>query len=218
MSQALRHAAGNFYINDKPTGAVVGQQPFGGARASGTNDKAGSHAEPAPLGVAADGEGELRPAERLPLSRTWTRSSRRRDRKRQKGAGSFSCALLSSRSEDREGPSAPNLRTEGTPIRVGRCRVVARPTADAENGPPVRVLSARASAGVRRRDSRQSCGPSGQRPGPCRKRRRRTGTPAGPFSTLRERARSDGPPPRHRRRTASSSENQRTREPEPENL
>jgi 1-pyrroline-5-carboxylate dehydrogenase len=39
---ALRHAAGNFYINDKPTGAVVGRQPFGGARASGTNDKAGS--------------------------------------------------------------------------------------------------------------------------------------------------------------------------------
>ena len=41
-SQVLRFAAGNFYINDKPTGAVVGQQPFGGARASGTNDKAGS--------------------------------------------------------------------------------------------------------------------------------------------------------------------------------
>ena len=40
--RALRQAAGNFYINDKPTGAVVGQQPFGGARASGTNDKAGS--------------------------------------------------------------------------------------------------------------------------------------------------------------------------------
>ena len=38
----LRFAAGNFYINDKPTGAVVGQQPFGGARASGTNDKAGA--------------------------------------------------------------------------------------------------------------------------------------------------------------------------------
>lgn len=38
----LRHSAGNFYINDKPTGAVVGQQPFGGARGSGTNDKAGS--------------------------------------------------------------------------------------------------------------------------------------------------------------------------------
>jgi 1-pyrroline-5-carboxylate dehydrogenase len=41
-TMALRNAAGNFYINDKPTGAVVGQQPFGGARASGTNDKAGS--------------------------------------------------------------------------------------------------------------------------------------------------------------------------------
>jgi len=40
--QRLRNAAGNFYVNDKPTGAVVGQQPFGGARASGTNDKAGS--------------------------------------------------------------------------------------------------------------------------------------------------------------------------------
>ena len=40
--ERLRHAAGNFYINDKPTGAVVGQQPFGGSRASGTNDKAGS--------------------------------------------------------------------------------------------------------------------------------------------------------------------------------
>jgi 1-pyrroline-5-carboxylate dehydrogenase len=42
MSDTLRFAAGNFYINDKPTGAVVGQQPFGGGRASGTNDKAGS--------------------------------------------------------------------------------------------------------------------------------------------------------------------------------
>ena len=44
MSNALEYAAGNFYINDKPTGAVVGQQPFGGSRASGTNDKAGSKA------------------------------------------------------------------------------------------------------------------------------------------------------------------------------
>jgi 1-pyrroline-5-carboxylate dehydrogenase len=43
MAAALRHAAGNFYLNDKPTGAVVGQQPFGGSRASGTNDKAGSY-------------------------------------------------------------------------------------------------------------------------------------------------------------------------------
>jgi 1-pyrroline-5-carboxylate dehydrogenase len=41
-TETLRFAAGNFYINDKPTGAVVGQQPFGGARASGTDDKAGS--------------------------------------------------------------------------------------------------------------------------------------------------------------------------------
>ncbi|MBN2668712.1 MAG: L-glutamate gamma-semialdehyde dehydrogenase [Bacteroidales bacterium] len=42
-AEALRYAAGNFYLNDKPTGAVVGQQPFGGARGSGTNDKAGSY-------------------------------------------------------------------------------------------------------------------------------------------------------------------------------
>jgi 1-pyrroline-5-carboxylate dehydrogenase len=41
-TELLRFAAGNFYVNDKPTGAVVGQQPFGGARASGTNDKAGA--------------------------------------------------------------------------------------------------------------------------------------------------------------------------------
>ena len=43
MADKLRHSAGNFYLNDKPTGAVVGQQPFGGSRASGTNDKAGSY-------------------------------------------------------------------------------------------------------------------------------------------------------------------------------
>jgi 1-pyrroline-5-carboxylate dehydrogenase len=41
-TEALTHSAGNFYINDKPTGSVVGQQPFGGARGSGTNDKAGA--------------------------------------------------------------------------------------------------------------------------------------------------------------------------------
>jgi len=41
-TKTLVHSAGNFYINDKPTGAVVGQQPFGGARGSGTNDKAGA--------------------------------------------------------------------------------------------------------------------------------------------------------------------------------
>ena len=42
LTERLTHTAGNFYINDKPTGAVVDQQPFGGGRASGTNDKAGS--------------------------------------------------------------------------------------------------------------------------------------------------------------------------------
>ena len=42
LMERLTHTAGNFYINDKPTGAVVGQQPFGGSRKSGTNDKAGS--------------------------------------------------------------------------------------------------------------------------------------------------------------------------------
>jgi 1-pyrroline-5-carboxylate dehydrogenase len=42
MEKRLRHAAGNFYINNKTTGAVIGQQPFGGSRGSGTNDKAGT--------------------------------------------------------------------------------------------------------------------------------------------------------------------------------
>ena len=49
----LRYSAGNFYINDKPTGAVVGQQPFGGARASGTDDKAGSIFNLIQVGVRA---------------------------------------------------------------------------------------------------------------------------------------------------------------------
>ena len=52
----LRHAAGNFYVNDKPTGAVVGQQPFGGTRASGTNDKAASLAQSTDKRVAASSE------------------------------------------------------------------------------------------------------------------------------------------------------------------
>ena len=43
LMSKLHYGAGNFYINDKPTGAVVGQQPFGGSRLSGTNDKAGSY-------------------------------------------------------------------------------------------------------------------------------------------------------------------------------
>ena len=67
----LRFAAGNFYINDKPTGAVVGQQPFGGARASGTNDKAGAAVEPAALDLAALDQGDVRAAEGLPLPATW---------------------------------------------------------------------------------------------------------------------------------------------------
>jgi 1-pyrroline-5-carboxylate dehydrogenase len=62
---ALRNAAGNFYINDKPTGAVVGQQPFGGARGSGTNDKAGSEGQPHALGVDAHGEGDVQCRRRL---------------------------------------------------------------------------------------------------------------------------------------------------------
>ena len=60
---ALRFAAGNFYVNDKPTGAVVGQQPFGGARASGTNDKAGAAQNLHALDVAAVDQGDVRPAD-----------------------------------------------------------------------------------------------------------------------------------------------------------
>ena len=63
----LRFAAGNFYINDKPTGAVVGQQPFGGARASGTNDKAGSIFNLIRWVNARDDQGDVRAAHRLPL-------------------------------------------------------------------------------------------------------------------------------------------------------
>ena len=64
----LRDAAGNFYINDKPTGAVVGQQPFGGARASGTNDKAGSYQKPYAVGINTDHKREFQPSPRLSLS------------------------------------------------------------------------------------------------------------------------------------------------------
>ena len=65
--ETLRFAAGNFYINDKPTGAVVGQQPFGGARASGTNDKAGSWHNLIRWVVAAHHQGDVRAADRPPL-------------------------------------------------------------------------------------------------------------------------------------------------------
>ena len=64
---ALRNAAGNFYFNDKPTAAVVGQQPFGGARGSGTNDKAGSKLNLVRWVSARTREGDLQPPPRLPL-------------------------------------------------------------------------------------------------------------------------------------------------------
>ena len=78
-TRMLRFAAGNFYVNDKPTGAVVGQQPFGGARASGTNDKAGAAAEPAALDVDPLDQGDVHPADRpclpapvvVPSARNW---------------------------------------------------------------------------------------------------------------------------------------------------
>ena len=65
--EQLRYAAGNFYVNDKPTGAVVGQQPFGGARASGTNDKAGSMLNLIRWVSPAHDQGDVRPADGLPL-------------------------------------------------------------------------------------------------------------------------------------------------------
>ena len=65
--EALRYAAGNFYVNDKPTGAVVGQQPFGGARASGTNDKAGSMWNLIRWVEPAHDQGDARAGDRLPL-------------------------------------------------------------------------------------------------------------------------------------------------------
>ena len=67
-ASALRYAAGNFYINDKPTGAVVGQQPFGGARASGTNDKAGSKLNLVRWVSARTIKENFNPPARLPLS------------------------------------------------------------------------------------------------------------------------------------------------------
>ena len=71
---ALRNAAGNFYVNDKPTGAVVGQQPFGGARASGTNDKAGSKLNLRALGQRADDQGDVLAALATVDTPTWQRS------------------------------------------------------------------------------------------------------------------------------------------------
>ena len=65
---ALRNAAGNFYINDKPTGAVVGQQPFGGARGVGHERQGGFEAEPGALGQRADDQGDVRAAAGLQVS------------------------------------------------------------------------------------------------------------------------------------------------------
>ena len=73
-------SAGNFYINDKPTGAVVGQQPFGGARASGTNDKAGSIFNLIRWIKPAVDQGDVRPGDRLPLSAHGIAVRRRRRR------------------------------------------------------------------------------------------------------------------------------------------
>ena len=69
--EELRFAAGNFYINDKPTGAVVGQQPFGGARASGTNDKAGAPQNLAALDLDPLDQGDLQRTARTTATRTW---------------------------------------------------------------------------------------------------------------------------------------------------
>ena len=64
---ALRYSAGNFYVNDKPTGAVVGQQPFGGSRASGTQRQGGQQAQPPAVDLHPHDQGELRPADQLAL-------------------------------------------------------------------------------------------------------------------------------------------------------
>ena len=77
--EKLRFAAGNFYINDKPTGAVVGQQPFGGARASGHQRQGGRAAEPDALDVRPVDQGDLRPADGLPLPAHGPRLSCPRD-------------------------------------------------------------------------------------------------------------------------------------------
>ena len=66
-TEPLRYSAGNFYINDKPTGAVVGQQPFGGARASGTDDKAGSVFNLIRWVSARTDQGDVHAPNRLPL-------------------------------------------------------------------------------------------------------------------------------------------------------
>ena len=80
---ALRNAAGNFYINDKPTGAVVGQQPFGGARGSGTNDKAGSKLNLVRWVSARTIKETFVAADATTSTRSWPRSSATSNSKRQ---------------------------------------------------------------------------------------------------------------------------------------
>ena len=75
-SETLRFAAGNFYINDKPTGAVVGQQPFGGGRASGTNDKAGAASNLLRWTSPRSIKETFVPPDRLPLPATWAERPR----------------------------------------------------------------------------------------------------------------------------------------------
>ena len=65
---ALRNAAGNFYVNDKPTGAVVGQQPFGGARGVGHERQGGLEAEPRAVGEPPRDQGDLLAADGLQVS------------------------------------------------------------------------------------------------------------------------------------------------------
>ena len=89
---ALRYAAGNFYVNDKPTGAVVGQQPFGGARASGTNDKAGSLWNLIRWVSPRTVKETLVPADRLPVPLSTARLSRLGSRAHANRRGSESVA------------------------------------------------------------------------------------------------------------------------------
>ena len=92
-SEKLRFAAGNFYINDKPTGAVVGQQPFGGAPRERHQRQGRRPAEPAALDQHPVDQGDVRPAEGLPLStHELTLGSRASER-------GMICAVRASRAE-----------------------------------------------------------------------------------------------------------------------
>ena len=163
--EALRYAAGNFYVNDKPTGAVVGQQPFGGARASGTNDKAGSMWNLIRWVSPRSIKETFVPRARLPLS-VHGRRPARRGRQRLRSAGSSvappgkgpACAISSTRSRSstttsrrstsagsrwrsrftscaRSPSRARGATSSRTPIRTSRC-------AGARSGAPTSPASA----------------------------------------------------------------------------